>query len=112
MVGEDDVQHRLGERRVEAGNLLDLAADLVVAERNLALQAAGVGEVDREWVIVVGLGLADVVQEGAADGDVAINAGKEGGGRADRLGDGERVLEQPVAVGLVVDLRRRRLASA
>ena len=94
------------------GIVLDLAAHQVVAERDLALQAAGVGEVDRQRVVVVGLGLADVVQEGAGDGDVAVDAGEEVGGGADRLGDRERVLEQPVAVGLVVDLRRRRVAEA
>ncbi len=38
--------------------------------------------------------------------------GKGGGGRADRLRDGERVVEQSVPVGLVVELRRRRLAEA
>ena len=36
--------------------------------------------------------------------------GEGGRDRADRLGDGEAVLEQPVAVGLVVELRRRRVA--
>ena len=99
-------------RGVEAGDVLDLAADQVVAERDLALQAAEVGEVDRQRVVVVGLGLADVVEEGAGDGDVAVDAGEEVGGGGDRLRDRERVLEQPVAVGLVVDLRRRRVAEA
>ena len=112
VVAEDDVEDRLGQAGVEAGDLLDLAAHQVVAERDLALQAAGVGEVDRQRVVVVGLGLADVVQQRAGDGDVAVDAGEEGGGGADRLGDRERVLEQPVAVGLVVDLRRRRVAEA
>ena len=112
VVAEDDVEDRLGEGGVEAVDLLDLAADHVVAERDLALQAAGVGQVDRQRVVVVGLGLADVVEEGAGDGDVAVDAGEEVGGGGDRLGDRERVLEQPVAVGLVVDLRRRRVAEA
>ena len=112
VVAEDDVEHGLGQRRVEAGDVLDLAAHQVVAERDLALQAAEVGEVDRQRVVVVGLCLADVVQEGAGDGDVAVDAGEEVGGGADRLGDRERVLEQPVAVGLVVDLGRRRVAEA
>ena len=48
VVAEDDVQHRLGERGREAVDLLDLAAHEVVAERDLALQAPGVGQVDRE----------------------------------------------------------------
>ena len=46
------------------------------------------------------------------DRDVAVDAGEEGGGGADRLGDGDGVLEQAVAVGLVVDLRRRGVAEA
>src|SRR3954471_11077236 len=41
VVGEDDVQDRLGESGIEAGDLLDLSPHLVVAERDLALQAAG-----------------------------------------------------------------------
>ena len=112
VVAEDDVQDGLGEGRVEARDVLDPAADQVVAERDLALQAAGVGEVDRQRVVVVGLGLADVVQEGAGDGDVAVDPGEEGGRGGDRLGDRDRVLEQAVAVGLVVDLGRRRIAEA
>ena len=112
VVAEDDVEDRLGEAGVEAGDVLDPAADQVVAERDLALQAAEIGEVDRQRVVVVGLGLADVVQEGAGDGDVAVDAGEEVGGGADRLGDRERVLEQPVAVGLVVGLGGRRVAEA
>ena len=93
------------------GMLLDLPAHQVVAERDLALQAAEIGEVDRQRVVVIGLRLADVVQEGAGDRDVAVDAGEEVGRGADRLGDRERVLEQAVAVGLVVDLRRRRVAE-
>ena len=54
--------------------VLDLAAHHVVAERDLAVQAAGVGEVDRERIVVVGLGLADVVKQRAGDGDVAVDA--------------------------------------
>ena len=100
------------ELGVEALDRLDLAADHVVAERDLAQQAAVVGEVDRQRVVVVGLGLADVVQQRAGDRDVAVDAGEDGGGGADGLGDRERVLEQPVAVGLVVVLRGGRLAEA
>ena len=98
------MEDRLGEGRVEARDVLDLAAHRVVAERDLALQPAGVGQVDRQRVVVVGLGLADVVEQRAGDGDLAVDAGEEVGGGADRLGDRERVLEQPVAVGLVVGL--------
>ena len=46
VVGEDDVPDRLRELRGEAVDLLDLAADAVVAERDLALQPTGVGQVD------------------------------------------------------------------
>ena len=77
VVAEDDVQDRLGEVGVEALDLLDLAADLVVAERDLGLQAARVGQVDRQRVVVVGLGLADVVQERAGDRDSRSMPGKK-----------------------------------
>src|SRR5436309_13090649 len=80
VVGEDDVQDRLSERGIEAGDVLDLTTHLVVAERDLPLQATGVGEVDRQRVVVVGLGLADVVQQGAGDGDVTVDAGEVGRG--------------------------------
>ena len=46
VVGEDDVPDRLRELRREALDLLDRAADAVVAERDLAVQAARVGQVD------------------------------------------------------------------
>ncbi len=108
VVAEDDVEDALGEVGVEARQVLDRPAHGVVAERDLPLQAAGVGEVDRQRVVVVGDALADVVQEGAGDGDLAVDAGEEVGRGGDRLGDRERVLEQPVPVGLVVGLRRRR----
>ena len=103
---------RLGQLGVEALDLLDPAADHVVAERDLGLQPPGVGEVDRQRVVVVGLGLADVVQQRAGDGDVAVDAGEQGRGGADALGDRDGVLEQPAGVGLVVVLRRRRGAEA
>ena len=60
----------------------------------------------------VGLELADVVQQRAGDGHVAVDAGEGGADRADRLGHAEAVLEQAVAVGLVVVLGRRRDAIA
>ena len=101
------MQQRLGERRREAVDLLDLAAHAVVAERDLALQATVVGQVDVGRVVAVGVELADVVQERAGDGDVAVDAREGGRGRAHRLPHGQRVLEQPVPVGLVVELRRR-----
>ena len=98
----------LCELGIEAVDRLDRAADDVVAERDLAEQAAGVGEVDRERVVVVGLRLADVVQESAGDRDVAVDAAERRRRGADRLGDRDGVVEEPVRVGLVVVLRRRR----
>src|SRR5207248_1818572 len=49
-------------RAREAGDVLDRAADRVVAERDLALELAQVGELDRAAGHRVGLDLADVVQ--------------------------------------------------
>ena len=46
VMGEDDVPHRLRELGGEAVDVLDQAADAVVAERDLAVQPARVGEVD------------------------------------------------------------------
>ena len=60
----------------ESGDPLDLRAHEVVAERDLAEQLAVVGEVDRERVAAVGLDLADVVDQRAGDGDVAVDAGE------------------------------------
>src|SRR5262245_50903836 len=48
VVGEDDVEDRLGQIRVEALDALDLPADQVIASRDLALEPARVGERDRE----------------------------------------------------------------
>ena len=110
VVAEDDVQQRLRRLGREAGELLDGAADAVVAQRDLALQAPGIGEVDGGGVGGVGLELADVVQQRAGDRDVAVDAGERRGHRADALGDRQAVLEQAVHVGLVVELGRRRAA--
>src|SRR5215208_4493138 len=44
VVAEDDVQQRLGLVGGETGNVLDRAADAVVAERDLAMELAGVGQ--------------------------------------------------------------------
>ena len=52
------------------------------------------------------------MQQRAGDGDVAVDAGERRADRADRLRDRQRVLEQPVAVGLVKALGRRRRAIA
>ena len=86
---------------------LDLAAHAVVAERDLAEQLAGVGELDGLAGPGVGLDLADVVQQRAGDRHVAVDPGEGGGQRAHALGHRQAVLEQPVAVGLVVVLGRR-----
>ena len=104
--------HGLRELHGEALDLLDRAADAVVAERDLALQAAGVGQVDIARILGVGLELADVMQQRAGDRHVAVDAREGGADRAHRLGYAEAVLEQTVAVGLVIVLRRRRHAVA
>ena len=93
------------------GQVLDQPAHAVVAERDLALELAQVGHVDRQRVGRVGVELADVVQQRAGDRDVAIHAAERGGDRRHRLRDRQAVLEQPVAVGLVVALRGRGLAE-
>ena len=56
----------------------------------------------------IGLELADVVQERPGDRHIAVDAAEGGADRAHRLGDPETVLEQAVAVCLVVVLGRRR----
>ena len=83
----------------------------VVAERDLAEQLAVVGEVDRERVARVGLDLADVVDQRAGHRDVAVDARERAPDRAHGLAHGQRVLQQAVQVGLVVELRRRRAAE-
>ena len=83
VVGEDDVQHGRGELGREAGEVLDRAADPVVAERDLALELAEVGHVDGQRVGRVGVELADVVQQRAGDRDVAVDARERGRDRRD-----------------------------
>ena len=61
----------------EAGDRLDRAAHAVVAERDLALELAGVGQVGAAVLAGVGLELADVVQQRAADREVAVDAVEE-----------------------------------
>ena len=87
------------------------AAHAVVAERDLPVQPAGVGHRDRAVTHLVGLELADVVEQRAGNGDVAVDAGERRGDRADGLGHGQGVLEQAVRVGLVVVLGRGRDAE-
>ena len=53
--------------------LVDQPPHAVVAERDLALQLAGVGHLDRAAREGVGLELADVVQQRAGDRDVAVD---------------------------------------
>src|SRR5215210_5751912 len=114
VVAEDDVEKALGLVRREAVDPLDLAADHVVAERDLAEQLAAVGELDRAVDAGVHLRLPDVVQERAGHGELAVEAGAEGAGaqRAHALGHREAVLEEPVPVGLVVVLRRRIVSTS
>ena len=105
------MEDRLGQLRIEPLDPLDLAAHQVVAERYLALEAAGIGEVDRERIVVVGHRLADVVKQGPGDRDVPIDPREGRRGGAHRLGNRDRVVEQPVPVGLVVVLGGRSLAE-
>ena len=93
------------------GICLDLAADPVVAERDLAVQLAEVGQVDRQRVRRVGVELADVVQQGAGDRDVAVDVRERRRDHGHGLADAQRVLEQPVPVGLVVALGGGRVAE-
>ena len=79
VVAEDDVQHGAGEvARGKPGRSSISAPHAVVAERDLALELAEVGHVDRRRVGRVGLELADVVQQRAGDGDVAVDARERG----------------------------------
>ena len=104
VVGEDDVQHALGAPRREGRKVLDRTAHDVVAERDLALEAAGVAQRDRPARRDVGLDFADVVQERAGDGQVAVDPRERRGHRAHSLRDRQAVLQQAVPVGLVVVL--------
>ena len=110
MVGEDDVKDTLGATRWEAGQVLDRPTDDVVAERYLALEATGVAELDRAAGGGVCLDLADVVKQRAGDRQVAVEPRKRGRHRADPLRHRQRMLQQPVPVGLVVVLGRRSVA--
>ena len=76
VMAEDDVQQRLGVGGGEAVDPLDLTPHAVIAERDLAEQLAGVGQLDRAVDRGVGLDLADVVQQRAGDRDVAVDPGK------------------------------------
>ena len=97
------MQHRL--RRAAGGkpsSVLDRAAHAVVAERDLALQAAASV---RSIARVVGACRPRACRCRAAARRSPRRRGRCRGSRADRahrLRDGERVLEQAVAVGLVV----------
>ena len=61
VVAEDDVQHRLRELGGESIEPFDHTPDAVVAQRNLAVQAAVVGHRDRPALDAVRVELADVV---------------------------------------------------
>ena len=88
VVAEDDVQHGLGRARAGSPAMSSISRRIaVVAERDLAEQLAGVGQVDRAAVRRVGLELADVVQQRAGHRDVAVDARERRADRADRLGD-------------------------
>jgi len=72
------VQQRLGRLGAESIDAFDLGSHEEVAERDLALELPRGG--DRDFVALdrVGVGLADVVEQRAADGQVAVDAGKRG----------------------------------
>ena len=96
----------------EAVDLLDRPSNPVVAERDLSMQPADVGQIDVRQIVGVRLELADVVQERTGHRNVAIDPSEGGADRAHGLRYAEAVLEQTVTVGLVVVLRRRRHAIA
>ncbi len=109
VVAQDDVEERLLAHLVDARDPIELAVQPLVAEDDLAAQAAGVGELHRVALHErVGLELAEIVHERGRDGEIAIDAREHLGRTGDGLGDGEAVLEQPVAVGLVHALGGRR----
>ena len=101
------MQQTLGLRGREAFDALDLAAHHVVAERDLAEQLAAVGELDGPVDGRVHLGFADVVQSAPVTAS-SRSIGRERTGRqgAHALRHRQAVLDQPVAVGLVVVLGR------
>ena len=74
VMAEDDVQDRLRGMRAEAVDVVDQPPHAVVPQRDLALQPAGVGHLDRAAVEGIGVELADVVQERA--GIEMTDAGK------------------------------------
>src|ERR1019366_6259054 len=78
VMGEDDVPDRLSQLGGEPLDVLDRAPYAVVAERDLAVQAPGVREVDVARIVRIGLELADVVQQCAGHRHVAIDP-REGG---------------------------------
>ena len=75
----------VGQRLGKPGMSSISAPDPVVAERDLALELAEVGEVDGQRVARVGVELADVVQQRAGDRHVAVDARERGGDDADGL---------------------------
>jgi hypothetical protein len=86
------VQQALGEVAGEVRVLLDILAHAVVAERDLAEEPAGVGEINRAELLLVGLEFADVVQERSAGRDVAVSP-EDRAERVDAVGDIDGVLE-------------------
>ena len=98
----------LRQLRREGVDFLDRTPHAVVAERDLAVQAPGVAELEAVPLRAVGLDLADVVQQRARDRHVAVDPRKRRADRAHSLRDAETVLQQPVTIGLVVVLCSRR----
>lgn len=108
VMGEDDVQQRLGALRRESRDLLNRAPDRVVPAGDLADQPALVVQAHVCGVAGVGVELPDVVQQCAAQRELTIDAREGDRGGGGRVGHLQRVLEQAGAVGVVVVLGGER----
>ena len=104
MVGEQDVQQRLCAVRGEVGVRLDRLSDPEVAERDLALELASVGQLRAAAGHCVCLELADVVQKGARDREVSVDLRMFASGGGDHRPNSEAVVEQAVRVSVMVVL--------
>ena len=111
VVREDDVKECLGELGREVRDLLDCPPHDVVAARDLADQPAGIVQADAAGVARVGVELADVVQQRAAQRELAIDAGERARRGQRRVSHLERVLEQTAAVRVVVVLGGERVSK-
>src|SRR5262249_47265788 len=88
--------------RGEVLNVLDRPADAVVAQRDLAVESARVGELDVVGIVRVSLELAYVVQQRAGHRHVTVDACEGGAYRADRLGYSQAMLKQAVSMATAI----------